>query len=202
MTSVKCKIVIVGDSECGKTSLIQRYIKENFNEVYSPTAFDTYNTTYHVSETYRIQMSLWDTSVAEPDSMDHAISRWSSEVREHCPKQPIILVGCKTDLRTDAATVAELAKRRTTPIMYDQALKTAKQIGALVYSEISSKDSQRSVNDVIEVAALSSAGNKTTPEQSPTFRRQRSFMRRKRFNGMGEATVQLRKEAAKSCSIM
>lgn len=226
MTSVKCKIVIVGDSECGKTSLIQRYIKETFNEVYSPTAFDTYNTTYHVSETYKIQMSLWDTSgshrydsvrplsyadadlimicfsVAEPDSMDHAISRWASEVREHCPKQPIILVGCKTDLRTDAATVAELAKRRTTPIMYDQALKTAKQIGALVYSEISSKDSQRSVNDVIEVAALSSAGNKTTPEQSPTFRRQRSFMRRKRFNGMGEATVQLRKEAAKSCSIM
>lgn len=86
--------------------------------------------------------------------------------------------------------------------MYDQALKTAKQIGALVYSEISSKDSQRSVNDVIEVAALSSAGNKTTPEQSPTFRRQRSFMRRKRFNGMGEAKVQLRKEAAKSCCIM
>lgn len=31
-------------------------------QVYSPTAFDTYNTTYHVSETYRIQMSLWDTS--------------------------------------------------------------------------------------------------------------------------------------------
>lgn len=33
MTSVKCKIVIVGDSECGKTSVIQRYIKETFNEV-------------------------------------------------------------------------------------------------------------------------------------------------------------------------
>lgn len=49
--------------------------------------------------------------------------QWSSEVREHCPKQPIILVGCKTDLRTDAATVAELAKRRTTPIMYDQVCK-------------------------------------------------------------------------------
>lgn len=37
MTSVKCKIVIVGDSECGKTSLIQRYIKENFNEVGNQT---------------------------------------------------------------------------------------------------------------------------------------------------------------------
>lgn len=37
MTSVKCKIVIVGDSECGKTSLIQRYIKETFNEVGNQT---------------------------------------------------------------------------------------------------------------------------------------------------------------------
>jgi hypothetical protein len=70
-----------------------------------------------------------------------------------------------------------------------------------VYSEISSKTSQRSVNDVIEVAALSSAGNKTSAE-SPNFRRQRSFMRRKRFDGMGEAKMQLRKEAAKSCVVM
>lgn len=226
VTSVKCKIVLVGDCECGKTSLIKRYIKENFNEIYTATAFDTYNTTYHVSDTYKIQMSLWDTSgshmynsvrplsyadadlimvcfsVADPDSLEHAISRWSREVREHCPKQPMILVGCKTDLRSDPTTLAELAKKRMSPIMYEQALKSAKHIGALVYSEISSKDSQRSVNDVIEVAALSSAGNKTTPEQSPTFRRQRSFMRRKRFSGIGEAKVQLRKEAAKSCCIM
>lgn len=33
MILVKCKIVIVGDSECGKILLIQCYIKENFNEV-------------------------------------------------------------------------------------------------------------------------------------------------------------------------
>lgn len=70
-----------------------------------------------------------------------------------------------------------------------------------MYSEISSKTSQRSVSDVIEVAALSSAGNKTSTE-SPSLRRQRSFIRRKRFSGMGEAKMHLRKEAAKSCVVM
>jgi len=29
--------------------------------------------------------------------------QWYSEVREHCTTQPIILVGCKTDLRSDAS---------------------------------------------------------------------------------------------------
>jgi hypothetical protein len=32
----------------------------------------------------------------------------------------MILVGCKTDLRADAATLAELAKKRASPVMYDQ----------------------------------------------------------------------------------
>ena len=95
-----------------------------------------------------------------------------------------------------------------------QGLKTAKHIGALVYSETSSKTSQRSVNDVMEVAALSSAGTTgtgasasagSTPSgDAPTggFGRQRSFIRRKRFSGLNEAKAQLRKEAAKSCAIM
>lgn len=82
-----------------------------------------------------------------------------------------------------------------------QGLKTAKHIGALVYSETSAKTSQKSVNDVLEVAALSSAGNKTSGD-SPSFRRQRSFIRRKRFSGMSEARMHLRKEAAKSCVVM
>lgn len=28
-----CKVVVVGDSRCGKTSLIQRFITDEFNEV-------------------------------------------------------------------------------------------------------------------------------------------------------------------------
>ncbi|KAK3103123.1 hypothetical protein FSP39_016642 [Pinctada imbricata] len=225
VTVVKSKLVVVGDCGCGKTSLIHRYVNGKYNDTYTPTGFDTYTTTYNVSDTYRIQMSIWDTSgsngydrvrplsyadadlviicfsVGDPESMANTVSKWSSEVREHCPKQPIILVGCKTDLRTDKEHVASLAKKKITPVTYDQGLKTAKHIGALVYSETSSMTSHRSVSDVLEVAALSSAGTKT-PDDSPSLRRQRSFIRRKRFSGIGEAKVHLRKEAAKSCSIM
>lgn len=225
VTTVKSKLVVVGDCGCGKTSMINRYVKGQFSETYAPTGFDTYTSTYQVSDTYRIHMSIWDTSgdagydrvrplsygdadlivicfsVGDRESMENVVSRWIVEVREHCPKQPVILVGCKTDVRSDIPKQEEGSKKTSDAVNYDQGLKTAKHIGALVYSEISSKNSQRSVNDVIEVAALSSAGNKTSAESS-NFRRQRSFMRRKRFDGMGEAKMQLRKEAAKSCVVM
>ncbi|KAL8607972.1 hypothetical protein ACOMHN_005527 [Nucella lapillus] len=93
-----------------------------------------------------------------------------------------------------------------------QGLKTAKHIGALVYSETSSKSSQRSVNDVMEVAALSSAGatgmgaggsgTVGSDGSGSIDRRHRSILRRKRFSGLNEAKVHLRKEAAKSCVLM
>lgn len=225
VTVVKSKLVVVGDCECGKTSLIKRYVHGEHRDTYAPTGFDTYTATYHVSDTYKIQMSIWDTSgdsgydrvrplsysdadlvlvcfsVADPDTMENVVSKWYGEVREHCPTQPIILVGCKTDQRTDMDFAAKLARKKQSMVTYDQGLKTAKHIGALVYSETSSKNSHRSVCDVIEVAALSSAGNKSSAEAT-NFRRQRSFMRRKRFSGIGEAKVHLRKEATKSCVVM
>lgn len=237
-TEVKSKIVVVGDCECGKTTLIHRYVQSKFQETYTPTGFDTYSGSYNVSDTYRIQMSIWDTSgdagydrvrplsytdadlviicfsIDNPESMENVVSKWHLEVREHCPTQPIMLVGCKADIRSEAKHLPP-GKPRPALVSYDQGLKTAKHIGALVYSETSAKTSQRSVNDVMEVAALSSAGTTNTPgaagaaaagtptsESSNGFKRQRSFIRRKRFSGLNEAKVHLRKEAAKSCVVM
>ncbi|CAI9728252.1 rho-related GTP-binding ras-like [Octopus vulgaris] len=179
-TCVRSKLVIVGDCACGKTSLIHRYVNGAFLETYAPTGFNTYNATYDVSDTYKIEMSVWDTSgdggydrvrplsyaeadlviicfsVADPDSLEHVMSK---------------------------------------------GLKAGKHIGALAYSETTSKSSQRSVGDVIEIAALSSAGNKNSTE-APNFKRQRSFMRRKRFSGLNDTKSQLRKDVVKSCVVM
>ncbi|XP_071108825.1 rho-related GTP-binding protein RhoN-like [Haliotis cracherodii] len=227
VTLVRSKIVVVGDCSCGKTSLIRMYCKPGeFSDTYTPTGFDTFTSTYNVSETYRIQISIWDTSgdsgydrvrplsytdadlimvcfsVADPESMENVVSKWLPEVREHCPKQPLMLVGCKTDLRNEIKTVPPSKDKTPSIVSYDQGLKTAKHIGALVYSETASKTSQRSVNDVMEVAALSSAGTKGNTPEATSFRRQRSFIRRKRFSGMNEAKMHLRKEAAKSCVVM
>ncbi|KAL3831906.1 hypothetical protein ACJMK2_023600 [Sinanodonta woodiana] len=221
---VKTKLVVVGDCGCGKTTFIKRYVNGDYNEAYTATGFDTYTTTYNVSSTYKIQMSIWDTSgdagydrvrplsytdadlviicfsVGNPDSLHNIVSKWHPEVREHCPVQPIMVVGCGTDMRTDNKVIQKLERRSQTPVTYEQALKVAKQIEALVYSEVSAKTSEKSVKDVLEVAALSSVGNKHA--DNPQFRRQRSFIKRKRFSEIGEAQTTLRKEAAKSCVVM
>lgn len=222
-SEVKVKLVVVGDCGCGKTTLIKRYINNTYTDTYTATGFDTYHSTYQVSSTYKIQMSIWDTSgdpsygrvrplsytdtdlilacfsIGNPESLHNIVSKWLPEIREHCPTQPIIIVGCGTDMRTDEAVLAKLAKNKQTPVTYEQGLKTAKDIEALVYSETSAKTSERSVKDVIEVAALSSVGTKSNETQ---LKRQKSFIKRKRFSGMNEAKSTLRKEATKSCAIM
>ena len=39
---VRKKLVIVGDGACGKTSLLIRFCRDEFNENYVPTVFETY----------------------------------------------------------------------------------------------------------------------------------------------------------------
>lgn len=257
MTEVRSKIVVVGSCSCGKTALIHRYVQSKFLQTYTPTGFYTYNSQYSLSDTYNIQMSIWDTSgdesydrvrplsykdadlviicfaIDQAESMEDVLTRWYPEVKVQCPNVPIMLVGCKSDRRQEIKALPP-DKAKPTCVTYDQGLKIAKQINALVYTETSAKLSQRSVNDVMEVAALSSAGSKnghsftgaasssaggstttasnsstgssahsnSSSGESPNFRRQRSFIRRKRFSGMAEAKGELRKEATKSCVVM
>jgi GTPase SAR1 family protein len=33
LEDVECKVVLVGDSRCGKTALVQRFVDDNFVEV-------------------------------------------------------------------------------------------------------------------------------------------------------------------------
>lgn len=80
-------------------------------------------------------------------------------------------------------------------------MKTAKTIDAVMYTEVSAKASKKSVKDVIEVAAMSSAGLKTEKKNS-TFRRRRSSFHRKRVSEMGDSKRVLRNDVAKSCVVM
>ena len=45
---VRKKLVIVGDGECGKTSLLIVFTKDVFPESYVPTVFETYVTNIQV----------------------------------------------------------------------------------------------------------------------------------------------------------
>lgn len=176
------KVVLVGDTHCGKTALVQRFISDQFNETYAPTGFEKYSATCAVAD-YRINFSVWDTSgttaydtvrplayqdarvfllcfnVAEPDSLHSAAAKWYREVRAHAGgATPVILCGCRADLRHDSEALTLLAKMHAQPVTSEQALAVARQLGATTYVETSSKTSGKGVRDAFEVAALAALG--------------------------------------------
>jgi len=72
-----------------------------------------------------------------PDSLDNVQEKWISEVRHFCPGLPVILVGCKKDLRHDPKVIEELRKTRERPVTPEEGAAVATKIGAKMYLECS-----------------------------------------------------------------
>lgn len=224
LIDVDCKVVLVGDSKCGKTCLIQRFESDKFNEVYTPTGFEKYAMTYNVGD-YRTHFSIWDTSgtaaydsvrplayqdvrvfllcfrVSDPDSLDNAVNKWYPEIKQHCDNTPVILCGCQSDLRNNIDTISSLAKQQQIPVTSEQAVAVSRQIGATTYVETSSKTSVKAVRDAFEVAALASVGklNKNHVLQQ----RQKGFQSGAATRSKSKLDLKAElKDRAKSCSIM
>ncbi|NXK91185.1 RND3 protein, partial [Formicarius rufipectus] len=232
--NVKCKIVVVGDSQCGKTALLHSYV---------PTVFENYTASFEI-DTQRIELSLWDTSgspyydnvrplsypdsdavlicfdISRPETLDSVLKKaswrgnspahswpqilqWKGEIQEFCPNTKMLLVGCKSDLRTDVTTLVELSNHRQTPVSYDQGANMAKQIGAATYIECSALQSENSVRDIFHVATLACV-NKT----NKNVKRNKSQRATKRISHMpgrpelSTVATDLRKDKAKSCTVM
>uniref|UniRef100_A0A3B3BKE8 Rho family GTPase 1 n=1 Tax=Oryzias melastigma TaxID=30732 RepID=A0A3B3BKE8_ORYME len=57
----RCKLVLVGDVQCGKTAMLQVFVKDSYPETYVPTVFENYTASLNL-EDQRVELSLWDTS--------------------------------------------------------------------------------------------------------------------------------------------
>ncbi|KDB27437.1 GTP-binding protein rhoA [Trichophyton interdigitale MR816] len=143
MAEIRRKLVIVGDGACGKTCLLIVFSKGTFPEVYVPTVFENYVADVEVDGKH-VELALWDTAGQEdydrlrplsypdshvilicfaidsPDSLDNVQEKWISEVLHFCSGHPIILVGCKKDLRHDQRTIEELHKTSQKPVTPEQ----------------------------------------------------------------------------------
>ena len=69
-------------------------------------------------------------SVDSPDSLDNVLEKWISEVLHFCQGVPIILVGCKSDLRDDPHTIEALRQQQQQPVSTSEGQQVAQRIGA------------------------------------------------------------------------
>jgi len=176
MQDIKC--VVVGDGAVGKTCLLISYTTNDFPKDYVPTVFDNYNATVMV-EGQQINLGLWDTagqedydrlrplsypqtnvflvcfSVISKDSYSNVTEKWVPEISHHAPNVPMLLIGTKSDLRTDSQFASSL-------VTDDEGQTLAKQIGAMSYIECSAltQDNLKKVFDEAIKAALAAIKKK------------------------------------------
>ncbi|KAF7338988.1 GTP-binding protein Rho1 [Mycena venus] len=160
MSTLRRKLVIVGDGACGKTSLLIVFSHGTFPEVYVPTVFENYVADIEV-DGKNIELALWDTagqedydrlrplsypdahvilicfSVDSPDSLHNVKEKWIAEA----------------DLRGDPRVIRELQKANQRPVTTDEGRSTANAIGAYKYLECSAKAGQ-GVKEVFEDAGI------------------------------------------------
>lgn len=148
------KIVAVGDGAVGKTTFLISFALDCFNQEYIPTVFDNFTTVYKL-EDRNISLGLWDTagqedfatirplsypntdiflvfySVAMRPSYENVKAKWIPELQKNCPTVPFVLIGSQNDIRD---------KNNTSHVTSKEGKKLAKEVGAMDYYELSSKD--------------------------------------------------------------
>ncbi|EIW76883.1 rho small monomeric GTPase [Coniophora puteana RWD-64-598 SS2] len=215
---IRRKLVIVGDGACGKTSLLCSFALGEFPKEYQPTIFENYVAEVRL-DGKAVQLALWDTAGQEeyerlrplsyskshviliafaidtPDSLENVSTKWIDEVRTICgPTIPILLVGCKADLRPapGSPTSSGFVSRA-------QAERVAQEIGARAYKECSALKIE-GVDDVFEAATRASM---LMREGAPAQQVHHQHHRRKssaRTNGTGDVGGE--EEGAGRCCVV
>ena len=173
------KLVFVGDTAVGKTSVIMTWTQERFPTLYEPTVFDTYNGTKNYGGA-EVQLSIWDTaghddlgrlrpiafantdcflicfSLMDRNSLKRAVSKWIAEVKATAKACPCVLVGTKLDLREERERQARESSTNSAAIMADcvsteEAQKEARDARFQGYVECSAKE-RKGLNKVFHTA--------------------------------------------------
>jgi small GTP-binding protein len=135
----RVRIVVVGDGVVGKTCLLWAYVEQEKSPDYVPTISHNHVLTVPVNNE-QVTLQLWDTagqedltnirvlsytgtdiplvcySIADRNSFSNVQGKWLLELKNHIKEPRIILVGTKTDLCSDNATLLQLSQEGKRPI--------------------------------------------------------------------------------------
>lgn len=182
MYNIKC--VIVGNSNVGKTSMLQTYVNGFFETTYAPTVFDKHDVNIDVGGN-SLTLGLVDTagqegfdrlrplsyvdsdvflvcfSLSDHESFLNCKAKWIPEVLHHEERTPFVCVGTKLDARDTIHTESKDTKWYS---------RECSKLGAFDYVECSAKE-----NEGLEgvMMAVGRAGMESL----------------KRFNKLDQATV-------------
>lgn len=189
--NINKKLVVVGDGNTGKTCLLFVQTNQGFPTVHVPTVFETYMDELQIGDTW-VNLQLWDTagqeefaslrtlsynqtdivimlySIDNPDSLENIREIWYPEIRHYCPYSQIVLVGNKSDLRHDPATIRELAKYQKRPVTFLEGQKMADSIGAALFFETSALNNLN-VNNMFQQAVKHSLENPISHKKFKSF---------------------------------
>ncbi|KAJ7055558.1 Rho type small GTPase [Mycena amicta] len=168
---IRRKLVVVGDGACGKTSLLIVFSEGQFPTKYLPTVFENHVADISI-DNVPVELTLWDTAgqeeydrlrplsypdthvvvicyaVDSPDSLENVREKWMPEVKHYCHRDmPVVLVGCKTDLRGSEGGNNGV----TTTTTRQQGVLMQREIGAGAYAECSAKTGV-GVHEVFQIA--------------------------------------------------
>ena len=173
----RIKCVILGCSQCGKTSLLMTYtsnggfptdyvpvvmdsIEKNIFVDGTPTLLTLWDTVGHNSEASRLRPLMYPLTdvfvlcidVMSPSSLATAREIFLAELQRYVLAKPSIMVlGCKIDLRDDEDAIERLKGAGQEPINRAQGTAFASEIGAFGYLECSALN-QKGVAPAIDEA--------------------------------------------------
>ncbi|EAL47922.1 Rho family GTPase [Entamoeba histolytica HM-1:IMSS-B] len=176
------KVIVIGDTNVGKTCLLLTYTTNSFPDTYVPTVFDNYTAPISVDKK-TVQMNLWDTSgsddldemrplsyadtdcfmicfsIADEDSFERIKTKWVPEIRDNCGKDDpkIIIVGTKSDVRNNPNAIDVLKKQGKDLVKKESIEVMAKEVGAQAFCECSAI-TQSGLKEIFELAAKVSMG--------------------------------------------
>lgn len=193
------RIVLVGDSECGKTALAVKVSECIFNDFYEPTSFENFQAEVPTNKGL-YNVTIMDTSgfhddtelralaykdcdaviicfdLTEQSTLSSIEDTWIDEVKKYCPQVPVFITGCKRDAMCDRVCTCggNCCTQNEAEL-----LEIVQRTGAVAYSECSAAEqsSDDGVEDLFKYVLESS--NKKKKSILSSIRKRSKLLKRR-----------------------
>ena len=183
MCTLKKKVVLVGDSGCGKSALAIKLCENMFLDIYEPTGFDNFMAEIRTAKG-NCSLTILDTSgcghysnirslayrgcdavivcfdLTDKASLTNVEKIWLPELKANCPSVPLYIAGCKRDAMCEIEKGCSCGGNCCT--QDEQALlQIIERTGAVAYTECSSAmDADDGVEGLFQVVVETSTQKK------------------------------------------